>query len=145
MLPVTLLKCSHQETNGILINSNGFFLFIILSDPSAASDYVNILKHSLKSFTCTPSIFILLLFLFSILTKFHFLFSINIDISYTLIFLFHLLLFSLDLKNHQVSFKGKVLVSPKGSYLFKGKITKRHSKKHKDAKVKKYITYVYAP
>ena len=92
---------------------NGFFLFIILSDPSAASDYVNILKHSLKSFTCTPSIFILLLFLFSILTKFHFLFSINIDISYTLIFLFHLLLFSLDLKNHQVSFKGKVLVSPK--------------------------------
>jgi len=48
-------------------------------------------------------------------------------------------------KNHQVSFKGRVLVSPKGSYLFKGKITKKHSKKHKDAKVKKYITYMYAP
>lgn len=114
MFPVTLLKCSHQETNGILINSNGFFLFIILSDPSAASDYVNILKHSLKSFTCTPSIFILLLFLFSILTKFHFLFSINIDISYTLLFSFSSTFIFPGSKESPSQFQGESFSVPKG-------------------------------
>lgn len=114
MFPVTFLKRSHQETNGILIKSNGFFLFIILSDPSAASGYVNILKHSLKSFTCTISFHSVTLFLFSILTKFHFLFSINIDISYILLFSFSSTFIFPGSKDSPSQFQGESFSVPKG-------------------------------
>lgn len=63
-------KCSHQESNGILImNSNGYFSITILFDLSAVCEHANIWKHSLKPFTYALPDFILLFwwFLFNIL------------------------------------------------------------------------------